>query len=246
MTYPESCAATHSRRSGLSKNEIIAPQVEETADGSRTLYLPDLDEHYHSVYGARTESMHVFVRNGLLKYCEEERKRQITILEVGFGTGLNALLTILAQPLDCKICYHTYEIHPLEQELVGQLFEKNLPQDEWKLMQKLHRATWNKEYEVTDQFRIYKHDEDILQADLPLSDVLYMDAFAPDKAPLLWSETQLQRLANATTNNGRLSTYCAKGGVRRRLEGVGFRVERTPGPPGGKREILTCKKRPTT
>lgn len=226
----------------MNKSELISPEVEETADGSPTLYLPNIDEHYHSVYGARTESRHVFVKHGLLRYLTEEPSSELTVLEVGFGTGLNALLTLLACSKGCSITYHTYELYPLSKAMVSSLFEQKLSTEEWKVMQQLHDAPWGEPCQIREGFFLYKHHQDVCTAALPAAEVLYMDAFAPEKTPELWSDEMLQKLATATVCRGRLSTYCAKGVVRRSLEEKGFRVERVQGPPGGKREILTCQK----
>lgn len=226
----------------MNKSELISLEVEETADGSPTLYLPNIDEHYHSVYGARTESQHVFVKHGLLRYLAEEPSCELTVLEVGFGTGLNALLTLLACPESCTITYHTYERYPLSKAMVSSLFEQKLSAEEWKVMQQLHDAPWGEPYQIQEGFFLHKHHQNICTAALPAAEVLYMDAFAPEKTPELWSDEMIQKLATATVCRGRLSTYCAKGVVRRSLEEKGFRVERVQGPPGGKREILTCKK----
>lgn len=220
----------------------MEPIVEGTADGSSTLYLPDMDEHYHSIYGARTESEHVFIKYGLLKYLAEEEPSDLSVLEVGFGTGFNALLTLLAKPGKATITYHSYEIHPLSEEIIRDLFREKLSSEEWSLVKQLHQAEWGTPTQIIEGFILHKHLEDLRTATLPRAEVVYLDAFAPEKDPSLWTEEMIRKLAGATTPGGRLSTYCAKGVIRRRLEGEGFRVERTQGPPGGKREILTCKK----
>lgn len=218
-------------------------QIEETKDGSPTLFVPSLVEHYHSTYGARTESEYIFIGQGLREWRTRDMK-PCTILEVGFGTGLNALLTLLeAEKTGLQILYHTFEINPIAESLVEKLWEKSLPEKEWLLMKEIHSADWDKAVPLTERFTLFKHNADLLQSDLPMADVIYMDAFAPEKTPDLWSLDFLRKLFDSAKDDARLSTYCAKGEIRRRLQSVGFLVHRTPGPPGGKREILTAVKK---
>lgn len=223
-----------------SQREII-----ETADGSHTLYLPHIDEHYHSTLGAETESQHVFVQNGLAKRLQSAHTNPLKLLEVGFGTGLNALLTLRylqEQAPDTTLIYRTYELYPLEEKVIDQFYHK-LPHPLHHLALTLHQAPWEKEVVITEQFTLHKIHTDLTQTHLlGDNDVIYMDAFAPDKTPELWSTTFLQHLYDATALNGILSTYSAKGSVRRSLIASGYKVIRTPGPIGGKREILVAHK----
>ncbi|NDW13318.1 SAM-dependent methyltransferase [Bacteroides sp. 214] len=211
--------------------------IEKTEDGSATLFVPELDEHYHSVKGARTESQHVFVEMGM-KTCKEEC---VTVLEVGFGTGLNAYLTLLeAEKLGKNVCYVGLELYPVERDTLAAL---NYAKDEY--WEKIHSAKWGIPQFITDDFILAKLNVDLLTYK-PLDDmrfaVIYYDAFSPEKQPELWTQAVFDRLYNVLFDDGVLTTYCAKGEVRRMLQQAGFTVERLPGPPGGKREILRATK----
>lgn len=212
--------------------------VETTADGSATIYLPELDEHYHSVKGARTESQYVFVDCGL-NHC---RKEKVRILEIGFGTGLNAALTAMAAG-GRHIEYFTVELYPLSsEELEATGYCPLFPPG---LFRGIHEAGWGNLVEITPEFSIKKINCDITGASAELpedADVVYFDAFAPDKQPEMWTDHIFRKIYGAMSPGGILTTYCAKGEVRRRLQSVGFTVERLPGPPGGKREILRAVK----
>lgn len=208
-----------------------------TADGSHTLYVPDLDEHYHSVNGAVQESMHVFIEAGL----RQVQKTDITIYEVGFGTGLNALLTLLEttrNPL-LQITYYAIERFPLELEVVQTLnYRAVCP--EWFL--KLHQVPWGSLQPITDRFTIAKIAGDSNTTALPVPiDLVYFDAFAPDKQPEMWNQRIFDQLYAHMGDQAILTTYCAKGIVRRMMQKAGYSVERIPGPPG-KREMLRAKK----
>ena len=203
--------------------------VETTADGSATIYLPELDEHYHSVKGARTESQYVFVG----------------VLEIGFGTGLNAVLTSMSTG-GRSVEYNTVELYPLslaEVEALG--YFSMLPCDAAILLRRLHEAEWGVLSEITSEFSIRKIKCDMTGScqEIPhCVDVVYFDAFAPEKQPAMWTNEVFCRIYEAMNDGGVFVTYCAKGEVRRRLQSVGFMVERLPGPPGGKREILRAVK----
>ena len=221
-------------------------RIEETLDGSPTLFVPDLEEHYHSVKGARTESEHVFVTEGLRARFSKNPDRPAVLLEVGFGTGLNALLSLLETHRDRHpLLYHTFDVNPLSIKLMERMWRDSLGTEEWQWMRAIHEAAWDVPVRLSDFFTLHKHHADLLSAPLPEADIIYMDAFAPEKTPELWSETFLRKLFDAAAPGARLSTYCAKGEVRRRLQAVGFRTHRTPGPEGGKREILTADKATT-
>ncbi len=203
-------------------------------DGSHTLFVPELNEHYHSVYGARTESMHVFINNGL----SHIKKENIHILEVGFGTGLNALLAALHK-CNKTIEYHSIEKYPLNTELENILqFSTNQDKQETSLYQKIHKAPWNRLTEITPGFNLLKWEAYLLTIEFSSSyDLVFFDAFAPDIQPEMWSKAVFKKIYNAMNKDGVLTTYSAKGVVRRTLQKVGFSVERIPGPPH-KREML--------
>lgn len=215
----------------------IIPEL--TTDGSHTLYIPELDEHYHSVKGAVTESLHVYVGLGL-RHAFTERKgvNALRVFEVGFGTGLNALLTLeVAQQEGVQVHYTSVELYPLDWQQAQTLDYLNPT-----LFKHLHELPWNKSIAVNDYFTLHKVMGNILTVDIPEVDVVYFDAFAPEKQPELWSPELFRRIYEALSPGGVLTTYCAKGVVRRMLQEVGFSVERLDGPPGGKREVLRATK----
>ena len=215
------------------KREII-----KTADGSTTLFIPELDENYHSIHGAVQESMHVFINAGL----REVKKESIRIFEMGYGTGLNFLLTYLNQ--DGKtIDYHGIEAFPLEQELVDQLNfveTMHLTKDLATVFDLFH--TIDAHEKLSSNFSLTKSTIKLSAYTPPCNfDLIYFDAFAPEVQPELWTSDIFHKLFNITNPKGILTTYCAKGQVRRNMQTAGFRVERLPGPPG-KREMLRARK----
>jgi len=217
----------------------VGPELEFTADGSHTLFIPELDEHYHSVNGAIQESTHVFIEAGLNKIP----KQHISILEIGFGTGLNALLTLLnAQQSDKRIDYVTLEAYPLPGSITSKLnYADKYDPSFQSLFTDLHSSKWEAMVKTTPYFSLKKIKADFTvfnfsSLDKPI-DLIYFDAFAPDKQPEMWSQPLFDSLYNITAENGILVTYCAKGVVRRMMQQAGYKVERLPGPPG-KREML--------
>ncbi|WP_455995670.1 tRNA (5-methylaminomethyl-2-thiouridine)(34)-methyltransferase MnmD [Phocaeicola barnesiae] len=216
-------------------------QIEQTADGSQTLFVPELNEHYHSVKGALTESEHIFIQMGL-KHSSVEAPH---VLEIGFGTGLNAFLTLLTADTDQRnIHYTTLERYPVTPALIEQLTHPELICPERKDdFQALHQAAWNTDVQLTPYFTLHKVETDFTSYTFPATyDVIYFDAFAPEKQPEMWTQSLFDTLCQQLNPQGILTTYCAKGAVRRMLQAAGFTVERLPGPPGGKREILRATK----
>ncbi|WP_294612865.1 tRNA (5-methylaminomethyl-2-thiouridine)(34)-methyltransferase MnmD [uncultured Bacteroides sp.] len=206
--------------------------IEHTEDGSATLFVPELDEHYHSVKGARTESQHIFIDMGL----KASAAPQPRVLEIGFGTGLNALLTLETAEQEKRHVHYTgIELYPLAWEEVSALGYSDNP-----LFEKLHTAPWEEDVEISPYFtlRKIKGDANVVISDEQSLNLVYFDAFAPEKQPEMWNEQLFRSLYVNMDSGGILTTYCAKGVIRRLLQAVGFRVERLPGPPGGKREIL--------
>ncbi len=215
-------------------------ELQLTSDGSHTLYMPDMDEHYHSVNGAIQESEHVFIEAGLHRLS----KKEIRVLEIGFGTGLNAFLTLLdSMQTDVNITYYSMELYPLDTALVQNLnYGKVLCAGEEDLFMALHEAPWNQSASITPNFTLHKMKGDCNQAELPEEiDLVYFDAFAPDKQPEMWNQELFNKLYFRMNAGGILTTYCAKGAVRRTMKESGFSVERIPGPPG-KREMLRATK----
>lgn len=215
--------------------------LEKTADGSDTLFVPALNEHYHSVNGAIQESNHVFIEAGL----KQLSKDNIKILEIGFGTGLNAFLTLLYAGKNNKEIFYTgLELYPLSLDLIQQLnYTQKLDESEKKLFLKMHDVAWGQSEKITNSFQLakYKRDFSILDIDLGIFDLIYFDAFAPDKQSEMWTQDIFDYLYQHTSEGGILTTYCAKGIVRRMLQQSGYLVERLPGPPG-KREMLRATK----
>jgi tRNA U34 5-methylaminomethyl-2-thiouridine-forming methyltransferase MnmC len=217
------------------KKEIF---FETTGDGSFTLYVPELDEHYHSMNGAVQESRHVYISAGLNHYIDSfnDNCKEIQVLEFGFGTGLNAFLTALeAEKQKIKIRYTALEKYPLPQEITNQL---NYSSDNQTLFQGIHQSAWENPVLITPCFTLQKSAIDFADFDFPdRYDVVYYDAFAPDKQPEVWTQKLFDKIFAAMNSGGVLTTYCAKGNIRRMMQQAGFSVERIPGAPG-KREML--------
>ena len=217
------------------KKPIVS--IEITEDGSATLRNEVIDECYHSVHGARQESEHIFIESAL-RY---QQKRDVSVFEVGFGTGLNAWLTLKeSQKSRRKIDYTAIELYPVEASVYRLL---NYEQENEKLFQELHNSQWECEEAITYLFHITKIEASLLDYTFDKQyDVIYFDAFSPEKQPELWSQLIFDKLFQATAVGGILTTYCAKGDVRRAMQAAGYDVERIPGPPG-KRHILRAVKR---
>lgn len=216
-------------------------QLEQTADGSYTLFIPELDEHYHSIKGALTESKHIFINMGL----KHSVLHTPHILEIGFGTGLNAFLTLLeAEKEDKYIRFTTLERYPLDIDIIRQMhYPEQIAPSRSIDYYALHEADWNIPTEITPHFTLHKIDCDFTSFQFDSEyDLIYFDAFAPEKQPEMWDQQLFNTLYHHTKPGGILTTYCAKGIVRRMLQSAGYIVERLPGPPGGKREILRATK----
>ncbi len=219
-------------------------EVFKTGDGSITLYNRKMNETYHSKFGAVNESMHVFIKEGLKYYFDNfyKEKQTINILEIGFGTGLNAFLTILENiKLQIDIYYESIEKFPLNDLIISKLNYANTD-DEKLLFQTIHNAKWDKVIDFENSFYLHKRLVDLKTfISKKKFDIVYFDAFAPDKQPEMWTLEVFQNIFKHLNKNGILVTYSAKGSVRRTLIEAGFEVERIAGPPG-KREMLRGKK----
>jgi len=209
-------------------------KVITTKDGSNTIYNQELDEHYHSINGAVQESRHVFINAGF----KAIRKPEFSVLEVGFGTGLNALLSLKeCVHLEKKIQYTAIELFPLSLEYVEKLNYNDII-GEAESLHKMHSCEWNSWVAINDQFLLKKLKADLKMIHLPdRYDLIYFDAFSPQKQPELWSADIFEKIASACNEAAVFTTYSAKGSVRRALQKAGFVVERIPGP-CGKREML--------
>jgi len=209
-------------------------QLITTADGSHTFYIEELDEHYHSVHGAVQESIHVFIKNGLYYFPDQSLK----ILEVGFGTGLNTLQTVLNKK-NKSIDYTSLDAFPLTADLIAKLNYTELANHHKAnfLFESIHAAQWNLATPIDTNFNLLKRSEKVQDADLDKYDLIYFDAFGPRVQPEMWTVEIFSKLYKSLNPLGVLVTYCAKGKVKRDLKSCGFVVESLPGPPG-KREMI--------
>ncbi len=217
-----------------------------TSDGSHSLLNTALDETYHSRHGAIQESIHVFIRHGLEAWSQRNPGLPVSIFEVGFGTGLNALLTsIEADALNLKVSYTSIEAYPIAPELVSSL---NYPQlmfdhDALNSFQKMHDASWGAWNRITADFRINKIEGKLENTALEGNsyDLIYFDAFAPSKQPDLWALPVLAKVVRSMNAGGLFVTYCAKGQLKRDLKSLGLEVETLAGPPGKKEMVRATK-----
>ncbi|MGL1887948.1 MAG: tRNA (5-methylaminomethyl-2-thiouridine)(34)-methyltransferase MnmD [Reichenbachiella sp.] len=215
------------------------PKVEifETKDGSHSLLLPEMNETYHSTHGARTESEYVFTKMGLDKLMElHPDQKEIRILEIGFGTGLNPLLNAVeAEKRQVNIEFTSMEKFPLDDSITSKLNYATSPEEK-DIYDKLHQAEWNTLVKLTDHFSLHKMEVDIMNF-APLDyyfDLIYFDAFAPSKQPEMWTPEILTKMYSCQSIGGVFSTYCAQGQFKRDLKSVGYLTEELPGPPGKK------------
>lgn len=214
-------------------------RILSTADGSNTVFHPAFNENYHSVYGAITESQHVFIDAGLRQLMQNAQA--IRILEIGLGTGLNALLSYaFADAHHLTIHYTALEPFPLDTGLIQSLnYAQFLGVEKYKpIFNAIHSAPFESETAVAPGFDLLKRHVTLEAfATSPQYNLVYFDAFGPQVQPGIWSLSNFEKLFHLLLPHGLLVTYCAKGAVRRTMQQAGFRVERLPGPPG-KREML--------
>ena len=221
-------------------------EIRTTQDGSKTLYIKDLNENYHSHHGALQEANHVFIKNGLnlVNYYE------INILELGFGTGLNALVTIndfLKNDKNHVINYFTVEKYPVNIEEVSELdYGSSFEHPEIKdFYEKLHQCPWNEKTEILSGFFFTKFQCDFFDIEnliLPKINLVYYDCFGARVQPDLWEDKIFKIVSDTMENEGLITTYSSKGSVRRILKDLNFEVEKKAGPPG-KREMMIATKR---
>lgn len=215
-----------------------------TSDGSHSIFIPEMDEHYHSTHGAIQEAQHVFLKSGLHPKMKEGNP--IHILEVGLGTGLNLFLTWLeVQESQHPIHYCGLEAFPVSLEMATQLnyVEQLTGESTHPIFNLIHTSTWEKQVELADHFTLTKREVKLQEFTTDEGfDLVYFDAFGPQAQSEMWAAELFEKLYNCMNPNGILVTYCAKGQVRRDMQSVGFEVERLPGPPG-KREMLRAIKR---
>jgi len=216
-------------------------ELYKTADGSYTLRIQELDENYHSGHGALQEARHVFIENGI----KSIEKTPIHVFEMGFGTGLNALLTLHESLVNgTKINYVGIEAYPLENQLIKQLgYSRILPDGQDALFEAMHEAEWGLSIDLTSDFSLEKIHAKIedYQVEFEKFDLVYFDAFGPRAQGEMWETGILAKMHQLLKIGGVLVTYCAKGQFKRDLKSLGFKVESLPGPPG-KREMTRAIK----
>lgn len=216
-------------------------EIRTTGDGSHTFYVHELDEPYHSIHGSIQESSHVFIEMGL-QHIEGNTFR---ILECGLGTGLNLLLTLIESYRQRRqIYYHAAEKYPLDPDEYRVLnFESILTDASPDSLLRIHEGPWNQPFKLADHFTVFKEQSDFRNMDpIGLFDLVYFDAFAPNKQPALWSEKVFSKIFSLMNPGAVMVTYTSKGTVRRTLTTCGFNVEKVPGPPG-KREMIRATRR---
>jgi tRNA U34 5-methylaminomethyl-2-thiouridine-forming methyltransferase MnmC len=249
-------------------NEHTDITIIETSDGSHSLFVPALNETYHSRHGAMQESQWVFIKNGLASAFDSARaskepriheagfgntevklqedqgpeRSRVRIHEVGFGTGLNALLAMRwAEEHQVNVHFTTLETNVLSPELAAQLNYASSEPERSDFL-KMHTCAWNEDVAVTSYFTLQKAQRRVQDEQAESEyDVVFYDAFGPPTQPEMWTLSIFQRMYSALKPGGIFVTYCAKGQVRRDLQAAGFTVERLPGPPG-KREMLRATK----
>jgi tRNA U34 5-methylaminomethyl-2-thiouridine-forming methyltransferase MnmC len=216
----------------------------ETGDGSHSLLVPGWNVTYHSRFGAIAESLHVFIEAGL-KHILLRSPSKISILEMGFGTGLNALLTLIeTQLLPVRVHYETLETEPLEPSISTALnYCDTLGKPEMQpFFNELHESSWNAPQTISTGFELFKRREDITDALFHNNyDLVYFDAFDPATQPGVWTPTIFKKIYDAMNEKGVLVTYCSKGAVRRAMHDAGFGVQKLTGPKG-KREIVRAER----
>lgn len=241
-------------------------EIQITADGSHTVAIPGMQVTYHSKHGAIQESMHVFIQAGLAAVAPGEK---VQVLEMGFGTGLNALLTLeYAIQHQQPVHYCSFELYPLSAAEAAKLnYAQQLvaaPEAAWspeELFTEMHAASWEETVNIHPLFQLHKTNQSLLNLPTPEAfsgqqhtctpeqlkqwsnrfHVIFYDAFAPNAQPELWTAELFAKLLNTLLPGGILVTYCSKGDVRRAMQAAGFTVEKIPGPPG-KREMLRATK----
>lgn len=220
-------------------------EIIETRDGSSSLYLPEMNETYHSTHGAIAEAYYVFIKNGLEHYLSTNQNSSINILEIGFGTGLNALITAnIAEIQNISINYFSLEPYPLDLAIIDKLnyttqlknFESTI------LFEKIHNSKWEQLNQINEYFSLSKVKTQLLDFNSNINfDLIYFDAFAPSKQPEMWEICIFEHLSKMMNNKSQLITYCAQGQFKRNLKSTGFEVITLPGPPPKKEMVRGIK-----
>jgi tRNA U34 5-methylaminomethyl-2-thiouridine-forming methyltransferase MnmC len=218
-------------------------QIINTHDGSHTIYLPEMDEQYHSLNGAVTESKYVYLEKGF----SFSGAKNPTVFEVGFGTGLNCFLTaLIAEKEKRPTIYYSIEKFPLAKSIIKQLnFAQPSSIEEMELFDKIHDCNWNEVIRISEYFKLKKINADLTNYNfdgIEKLDIIYYDAFGPDKQTEMWTPQIFNKISQATAPGGVLVTYSAKGEVRRQLMASGFEMVRLQGPPGKNQMLRGIKK----
>lgn len=211
-----------------------------TSDGSHTIFVPELNEHYHSIHGAVRESTFIFIKNGY-EFC---KANPLNIFEVGFGTGLNALMTAMGSINDNrKVNYTSIEKYPLPEDIIRSINHYSFAGENGKeIFKAIHSAGWNMIEKINDRFNLHKINGDLTTDSFAgMFDLIYFDAFGPDKQPDMWTEKVFGKIAGITAKEGILVTYSSKGEVKRKLKACGFDVSLIAGPPGKRQMIRAIK-----
>lgn len=219
------------------KREVIV-----TADGSKTIFIPEMEENYHSGHGALQEALHVFIEHGLRPLIQKER---VTVFEMGFGTGLNALLTMVeAAKTGQQIVYEGIEAFPVDEKMAIEMaYDQQIGSEYSDRFKAMHSVDWNVPHQLTETFnftKIHQKIEDYTPQNEQF-DIVYYDAFGPRAQNSMWDPEILAKMYMMLKPGGILVTYCAKGQVKRDLKALGFTIEALPGPPG-KREMTRAFK----
>jgi tRNA U34 5-methylaminomethyl-2-thiouridine-forming methyltransferase MnmC len=218
----------------------MARVIKSSSDGSHTVFDEVLQETYHSVYGSITESEHVFINACYLMLKDSSAK----VLEVGFGTGLNAWLTLIfAEKMKRHTEYTTYELYPLDEVLISNLNFAKIKYNEYSNnFSSIHKVDWGIENELSKYFMLKKIIADFTSVSISEKfNLVFFDAFSPEKQPEMWTSEIFKKIYISMLPNGILTTYCAKGSVKRILKEIGFHIELIPGPPGKRHMIRATK-----
>ena len=222
------------------QQNMLSRKIITTKDGASSIHIPEWNEQYHSTHGAIQEARHVYLESGLF-FVE---RREISILEIGLGTGLNCFLTFLeAEKRAIQVNYTAYEAYPVTPEEVKQLnYIELLSKQHRTVFERIHRSKWSEKTALSGRFCFEKRPDKFQTIDdVNQYDLIYFDAFGPRVQPELWTEAIFHNMYQSLKKGGVLVTYSSKGSVRRAMLSVGFKVEKIPGPPG-KREMLRAVK----
>jgi tRNA U34 5-methylaminomethyl-2-thiouridine-forming methyltransferase MnmC len=217
-----------------------------TEDGSHSLFNPKLNETYHSFHGALQESRHVFIKEGLEHFSQNNNASEINVFEVGLGTGLNALLSIeWALNKKIKVNYHSIEAFPISRQQAATLNYSKLMgmTDSEQYFKQIHELAWDQDFDINEFFAFRKIHNTLQDYDLKENeyDLIFFDAFAPNKQSEMWDLTILSKIASSMKVNGEFVTYCAQGQLKRNLKSLVLIVETIAGPPGKKEMVRAVK-----